>query len=125
MPIQHSIRRTIAATLTGAALLAGSSARADVKLPAIFSDHMVLQQGMAVTVWGTGDAGEDVTVTFGQQKQSAKATDKGNWAVKLANLSASDKPEELVVAGKNTVAFKDVLVGEVWVCSGQSNMEFQ
>jgi sialate O-acetylesterase len=109
----------------GAVLLAGSAARADVKLPAIFSDHMVLQQGMAVPVWGTGDAGEEVTVTFAQQKQSTKADDKGHWTVKLANLSASEKPEELIVAGKNKIEFKDVLVGEVWVCSGQSNMEFQ
>src|SRR5665213_2180145 len=125
MLIQYSIRRSIAVTLTGAALLAGSSARADVKLPAIFSDHMVLQQAMAVPVWGTGDSGADVTVTFGQQKKTAKVDDKGRWAVKLANLSASDKPEELVVSGKNKDEFKDVLVGEVWVCSGQSNMEFQ
>jgi sialate O-acetylesterase len=125
MHIEQRIRRATAAVLAGAALMAGSSAQAAVRLPAIFSDHMVLQQGMAVPVWGTADAEEEVTVTFGQQKQAAKADDKGHWTVKLANLTASERPEELIVAGKNKIEFKDVLVGEVWVCSGQSNMEFQ
>ncbi|HWE01046.1 MAG TPA: sialate O-acetylesterase [Tepidisphaeraceae bacterium] len=125
MLIHQFIRRTIATAFTGAAVLAGAPARADVTLPAIFSDHMVLQQGTAVPVWGGADAGEEVTVTFAQQKQTAKADDKGHWIVKLANLPASDKASELIVSGKNKIEFKDVLVGEVWVCSGQSNMEFQ
>ena len=96
-----------------------------MKLPAVLSDHMVLQQQMSVPVWGTADAGEEVTVTFGQQKQTAKAGPDGKWAVKLSPLQASDKPAELTVAGKNTLKLTDILVGEVWICSGQSNMEFR
>jgi sialate O-acetylesterase len=121
----HRIRRTLAAAvLAGTAFLATSSLRADVKLPAVLGDHMVLQQQMPVPIWGTADAGEAVSVTFGDQKQSTKADDKGHWEVKLTPLTASDKPADLTVAGKNKVELKDILVGEVWVCSGQSNMEF-
>src|SRR5665213_684957 len=118
------LRNFIAASFTTCALLCGSWARADVKLPAIMADHMVLQQGMAVPVWGTADAGEQVTVTFGQQKQAAKADDMGHWEVKLQPLTANDKGEDLTVAGKNSITLKDILVGEVWIASGQSNMEF-
>src|SRR2546430_913280 len=93
--------------------------RAEVRLPAILSDHMVLQQQMPVPVWGWAEPGEQVTVTFERQKQSAKADDKGNWQVKLSPLTASETPAELTIAGKNTITLKDVLVGEVWLCSGQ------
>jgi sialate O-acetylesterase len=99
-------------------------AAADVRLPAILSDHMVLQQQMPLPVWGWAEPGEQVTVTFDKQKQTAKADEKGNWQVKLSPLTASETPAELTIAGKNTVTLKDVLVGEVWLCSGQSNMEF-
>jgi sialate O-acetylesterase len=95
-----------------------------VKLPAIFADHMVLQQQMPVPVWGWADPGEQVTVSFANQKQTAKADDSGKWQVKLSSLTASDQPQELKVTGKNTLALGDVLVGEVWIGSGQSNMEF-
>src|SRR3954466_1745180 len=119
--------RTLVAAAAGAIglMVIGSAApaRADGKLPAVLSDHMVLQQQMSVPVWGTADAGEEVTVTFGQQKQTAKAGADGKWSVKLSPLQASDRPAELTVAGKNTVKLSDVLVGEVWVASGQSNME--
>jgi sialate O-acetylesterase len=114
-----------AAGAIGLLVLGTVSASADVKLPAVLSDHMVLQQQMSVPVWGTADAGEEVTVTFGQQKQTAKAGPDGKWAVKLSPLQASDKPAELTVAGKNTLKLSDILVGEVWICSGQSNMEFR
>ncbi|MDB5296171.1 MAG: hypothetical protein JWO31_2154 [Phycisphaerales bacterium] len=111
------------AALVAAAAFA-APARADVKLPAILSDSMVLQQKEPVPVWGWADKGEAVTVTFAGQTLKTTAGDDGKWMVKLAPLTASDKPAELTVAGKNTVALKDILVGEVWVCSGQSNMEF-
>lgn len=99
------------------------SVRADVKLPAMFSDHAVLQRDMKVPVWGTADPGEEVTVAIGGQTHKAKADDKGNWQVTLEPLSVG-KPLTLVVEGKNRVAVNDILVGEVWLCSGQSNMEF-
>lgn len=104
-----------------AALSAVGSARADVALPNCFSDHMVLQRDKPVPVWGTAAAGERVTVKFRDQSQTAEADAAGNWRVELDPLAAGG-PDELVVAGKNTIKRSDVLVGEVWVGSGQSNM---
>ncbi len=98
------------------------TARADVRLPGLFSDHMVLQQNARVAVWGWADEGETVTVQFRDQKATAK-TKSGTWRVHLSKLQAGG-PDPLTVSGKNRVALNDVLVGEVWVCSGQSNMEF-
>jgi sialate O-acetylesterase len=98
-------------------------ARADVKLPAMFTDHAVLQRDMPVPVWGWADPGEDVTVTIAGQTQKTKANDKGKWRVTLEPLSLG-KPLTLIVEGKNRIKRKDILAGEVWLCSGQSNMEF-
>ena len=98
-------------------------ARADVKPSALFSDHMVLQSGMAAPVWGMADAGEKVSVTFNGQTASATAGADGKWMVRLASLKAGG-PFEMTIAGKNTLTVKDVLVGEVWLGSGQSNMSF-
>ncbi len=95
--------------------------RADVKLPAIFGDHMVLQRDTVVPVWGTASPGEEVTVSLAGQTASAKAGADGKWSVKLTKLSAAG-PHTLTVKGKNTVTLSDVLVGEVWLGSGQSNM---
>ena len=97
---------------------------ADVKMPAIFGDHMVLQQGMKLPVWGTADPNETVTVTVGTETGKATADAGGKWRVDLAPLHAQPDPVTMTVAGKNSLTFSDVLVGEVWVCSGQSNMEF-
>src|SRR4051812_43114778 len=112
-----------AALLCSLLLLPAASARADVKLSPLFGDHMVLQQGIAVPVWGTADANEPVTVTFGDQTANASADGSGKWTAKLPAMPASAKPAALTVKGKNTLTVNDVLVGEVWVCSGQSNME--
>jgi len=98
------------------------SAYADVKLPALISDNMVLQQGRQVAIWGTADPGEQVAVSLGEDKQSATADSNGQWKVQLGPLKKGG-PFEMTVAGKNTVTLHNVLVGEVWVCSGQSNME--
>lgn len=108
-----------------ASLLFAGVASADVKLPAIFTSHMVLQQKLANPVWGTAAPGEDVTVSIGEQKLSAKAGDDGKWRVKLAPMDATSKPLTLTVEGKNKVTIEDVLVGEVWICSGQSNMQWE
>ncbi len=97
-------------------------ARADVRLPAIFSDHAVLQSAKAVPVWGWADAGEKIEVSFAGQTKAATPDAGGRWMVKLDSLKADAKPQELTVKGKNTVVVKDVLVGEVWLGSGQSNM---
>ena len=96
---------------------------ANVKPANIFTDNMVLQRDKVVPVWGTADAGEDVTVSFAGQTVKAKADAEGNWEAKLQPLAVSKENRVLTIAGKNTVTLKDVLVGDVWVCSGQSNME--
>ncbi len=113
-------------TLFAALLLAlGPSAlRADVKPAALFSNHMVLQQGMSVPVWGWADRGEKVTVSIAGQTQTATAGPDKKWMVHLENLKPSSDPIEMTIAGKNTIKITDVLVGEVWLGSGQSNMDF-
>jgi sialate O-acetylesterase len=105
-------------------ILSSNAARADVKMPAIFGDHMVLQRDISVPVWGSADPGETVTVTAGTDKATATAGKDGQWSAKLEKLAASTTPIDVTVAGKNTITFHDILVGDVWVCSGQSNMEF-
>jgi len=98
-----------------------SLAFGEVRLPSVFSDHMVLQRQAKVRIWGWAGAGEAVTVTFRNQKATAQAGKDGTWSVVLPPL-VTGGPDELVIAGKNRIALKDVLVGEVWVGSGQSNM---
>ena len=95
---------------------------ADVKLPKLISDGMVLQQGLQVNIWGTSDPGEHVTVALQDQRASGIADGTGYWRLKVGPLSPGG-PYTLTVSGKNTLVLHDVLVGEVWVCSGQSNME--
>lgn len=97
----------------------GSSA--DVRLPALFADHMVLQQGSAAEVWGWADPHEVVTVSIAGQKQAAKAGSDGKWRIQLHRLKPGG-PHTLTIVGKNTVVISDVLIGEVWLGSGQSNM---
>jgi sialate O-acetylesterase len=102
--------------------LAAGVARAEVKLPSIFSDHMVVQRDQPIPIWGWAAAGEKVTVTLGDKSTEAVAGADGKWSAKLAQQS-SGGPLELRVKGtSNEVFVKDVLVGEVWLCSGQSNM---
>jgi sialate O-acetylesterase len=103
--------------------LAPPVARADVKLPSIFTEHLVLQRDLADPVWGSADPGEEVTVTIADQKHTTKADDSGKWRVKLSPLPAGG-PHHLTVQGKNKIELTDVLVGEVWICSGQSNMQW-
>src|SRR5262245_17876793 len=98
------------------------SARADVQPHALFSDNMVLQRDIRVPVWGTAAEGEKVTVRFQGQEVSTTAA-KGQWMVRLEKLKAGG-PFEMSIGGKNRIEFKNVLVGEVWLCSGQSNMEW-
>lgn len=98
--------------------------RGEVKMPAIFGDHMVLQQDSKLPVWGWADSGEAVTVTLGDQTAKTSAGADGAWRVDFKPVKASSKAETLTITGKNTLKIEDVLVGEVWICSGQSNMAF-
>ncbi len=97
--------------------------RADVTLPSIFSDHMVLQREQPSRVWGWAEPGEAVSVQIGEQTQGAKADENGRWSVALTPLTAGG-PFTLTVKGNNEIKLEDVLVGEVWLCSGQSNMQW-
>ena len=85
---------------------------------------MVLQRDQPDKVYGTAEPGEEVSVSIADQTKTTKADDKGRWSVTLDPLKTSTKPLTMTVKGKNTVTFDDVLVGEVWICSGQSNMGF-
>ncbi len=104
-----------------ASLTLGLSTRADVKLPAIFSDHMVLQRDAEVPVWGWAAPGEKVTVSIAGQTANATAGKDGKWQVDLAPMIPG-RTHTLTVQGKNTLTMKDVLIGDVWLGSGQSNM---
>ncbi len=99
------------------------AARGDVKLPAIFGSHMVLQRDQKDRVWGWAEPGEDVTVKIGGQSHATKAGADGSWQVRLDPMPAGG-PHTLSIEGKNTLKLDDVLVGEVWICSGQSNMQW-
>ena len=116
--------RRFAPFIAALALLLGPIAWADVTLPSLFSDHMVLQQDAPVPVWGWAAADEEVSVSIGDQTKTAKAGADGKWSLKLDALKAGE-PTTLTVKGKNTITINDVLVGEVWLCSGQSNMGLQ
>ncbi|MDB6119965.1 MAG: hypothetical protein JWO08_3746, partial [Verrucomicrobiaceae bacterium] len=100
------------------------AARAELKLPAIIGDNMVLQQKQSDPIWGWDTPGTQVTVTFGDQTGSAKADEKGKWTVKINPGAANAEPQILKIQGSSTKELKNVLVGEVWICSGQSNMQF-
>ena len=104
------------------ALAAGGTSRADVRVPAIFGDHMVLPAGTNTPVWGWAAPGESVTVTVGDARTATTSGADGRWQVVFTNLPTSVTPVAGAGAGKNTLTFQDVLIGDVWVCSGQSNM---
>ncbi|HBJ86279.1 MAG TPA: hypothetical protein DDZ88_20925 [Verrucomicrobiales bacterium] len=103
-------------------LLSAACALAEVRLPSVISDHMVVQAGKPVTIWGWAEAGEEVVVEFAGQKKAAKAGAKGEWQVKLDPLAPNAESQTLHI---NDKIIKDVLVGEVWFASGQSNMAMQ
>lgn len=104
---------------------AAAPALADVTLPALFSDHMVLQAGVNVPVWGWADAGEEVTLSLAGQKVTARTGADGRWRTNLPPMKSGAEPLTLTVEGRNRIVIQDVLVGEVWLASGQSNMAFQ
>ena len=106
------------------ALALTSSLHAELRLPAIVGDHMVLQQKQSNPIWGWDTPGAKVTVTFAGQTHTAEAGADGRWAVALEALPANGTPQVLTIAGSTKREIQDVLVGEVWMCSGQSNMGF-
>ncbi len=100
------------------------SAQAAVKLHGLFTDHAVLQREMPIPVWGTADDGEKITATLGDETVTTTA-EKGKWLVKFKPRSAGSEPLVLKVQGKDSnLEIKDLLIGEVWLCGGQSNMQW-
>ena len=105
--------------------LFSASLSADVKMPAIFGDNMILQRDIPLNVWGWASPGEEVTVEFAGQQVSTAADNNGEWRLKLAPLKTNTEAQELNIAGNNRLSFRNVLVGDVWICSGQSNMAWE
>jgi sialate O-acetylesterase len=99
-------------------------ARADLRLPSVIGSHMVLQRDKPLPIWGWAEPGEEVTVAFAGQSKSTKADRQGNWKVTLEPVQADGKSHEMTIKGETTITLKDVLIGEVWIGSGQSNMEW-
>ncbi len=121
MTMRHLFRLHTCALLL---LFPAVSARADIALPHILAEHMVIQRGLPVHIWGKASQGESVTVTFRGTSRSATPDSLGRWSTYLPPVDAGG-PFTLTIRGNNTIEFKDVLVGDVWVASGQSNMEFK
>ncbi|HTU93251.1 MAG TPA: sialate O-acetylesterase [Gemmataceae bacterium] len=127
-------RILIALTLAVAVCLAGPQVRADVKLHPLFSDGMVLQRGVNCPIWGTADPDEEISVGiekegilgFSVKPWTSKAKADGQWKAAIpTSFVKAGGPCTLTIKGKNTITLKDVYVGDVWICSGQSNMEWQ
>ena len=112
-----------AVVLTLALILAANALTADVRLPQIFADGMVLQRHQPISVWGWADPNEQVKVQLNHQSRETTADANGKWKLTLPPEEAGG-PFQLVVSGKNTLTLSDVLIGEVWICSGQSNMQW-
>lgn len=113
----------LVSTVVGLLLAAPLTASADVRLPHVFGNHMVLQRDAELPIWGWADADEQVTVKLGEATAMTTPDDDGRWAVVLPAMSAGGS-HTLTVTGNNSIELTDVLIGEVWVCSGQSNMEW-
>ena len=113
------------ALLTLIAALAPLVAGAEVRLPNIFSNHMVLQRGVPLKVWGTADDGEKISLKFGPRTFSTTADERGAWVIELPALKADGgKSHQITIKGKNKIVLEDILIGDVWIGSGQSNMEW-
>jgi sialate O-acetylesterase len=126
-PQRYAMRRLLLSVILPAALLAGLNqhAHAEVHLPAVFGNHMVLQRDEPVPVWGWAEPGEQVTVQLDDMKaQAVKADERGSWRVLLPEMKVDGKAHKLKVRGENSIELDDILIGEVWLGSGQSNMEW-
>ena len=100
---------------------------AELKLPSVLSDNMMLQRGKPVHIWGKADPGTTVTVEFSGQKKETVASDRGEWQVLLDPMPASFQPLEMKITtdtGEPAVRLQNILVGDIWLCGGQSNMQF-
>jgi sialate O-acetylesterase len=117
------MRTKLAVVALVLAVLVSTAAQAEVKLPSILSDNMVVQQGKKATFWGTAAPDEKINVKFAAESATATADKDGKWKVEIKPPAAGG-PYEVTISGSNTITIKNVLVGEVWLCAGQSNMAF-
>ncbi|WP_193161941.1 sialate O-acetylesterase [Microbulbifer hainanensis] len=115
------LRRALLPILAG--LLFSAPLQAEVRLPRLVGDGMVLQRNTPLKIWGWADPGEKVTLQFRQKRYSATADAKGDWQVTLPQ-QATGGPDKMEIRGENSIRLNDILVGDVWLCSGQSNMEY-
>jgi sialate O-acetylesterase len=122
MRISKAFRTVCLATAIFCGRAGLPSARAEVRLPKVFASHMVLQQEMPLVIWGWAQPNEMVTVTLASATAQAQANERGEWKVVLPAMKAGG-PLTLKVTGSSSVELDDVMIGEVWLCSGQSNME--
>ena len=97
--------------------------KSEVSLPKLFADHAVLQRDVPVPVWGWAAPDENITITISGQSHKLKADKNGDWKINLKPQSAGG-PYDMIIQGKNTIVLKDILFGEVWLCTGQSNMQW-
>ncbi|MEE3284868.1 MAG: sialate O-acetylesterase, partial [Planctomycetota bacterium] len=116
--------RTTFLAVVLATLLASQSVQAAVKLSRVFGHHMVIQQDQPIRLFGSADPGEKVTAKFAGKTATVTTNADGIFRVELPAMKADGRPHSLTVQGKNSITLKDVLLGEVWICSGQSNMEW-
>ena len=121
MKLSNQIRVLLLVLITLS--VASSVARANVSLPDVISDAMVLQQNQKISIWGKADPGENITVKFAGQTKTATASADGKWLIKLDPLRANATPATMIISGKNSIELKNILVGEVWLVAGQSNMQ--
>ena len=120
----RALRRTSCLVLSTLVLVWAVAAEAAVTLPSVIGDHMVLQQGKKPPIWGKAEPGEPITVSIDGQEETAVADEDGKWMVKLHRMHAGG-PHEMTIEGKeDSITLADILVGEVWVASGQSNMQW-
>ena len=121
-----SMRKWLSSSVVSLLVVASSvpQAQADVKLPKVIGSHMVLQRDRPLPIWGWADPGEEVTVKLDEATATAKADAQGNWKVVLPAVKADGKAHRMTVSGKNKIELDDILIGDVWIGSGQSNMEF-
>ncbi len=117
------MKRTTIPIIAAILLLVPAAASADIRLPALIDHHMVVQRNAQYPVWGWADPGEKVAVTFNGRSGSATAGPDSVWKVTLAPMKAGG-PYDMTIRGKNRIVLRNILVGDVWVCSGQSNMEW-
>jgi len=115
--------KAIGSSLIVILMLVSGIANAAVKPHGIFVDHMVLQRESPIPVFGTAEAGEAVTVEFGGQSLSNTADKDGNWSVTLKPMKANGEPAAMTLSGKNKITINGIVIGDVWLCSGQSNMQ--